>query len=193
MNIVERAKKIILQPQNEWLVINQEETSTSQIILGYLITLALIPAIASFIGFGLVGISLPFAGTYSSISWGIKQAIISLLSTVVSALLTAFIIDTLALSFGAVKNYNKAFQLVVYSYTPTMIAGILLIVPSLSIISLLAGLYGLYLLYLGIKPLMQTPQEKVLSYFIVSFIAMVLVFVLFSAILESIIMGSTYH
>ncbi len=193
MNIIERAKKIIIEPKNEWLIINQEEISQSQLIVTYLIPLALIPAVASFIGFGLVGISIPFAGTYSSVSWGIKQAIISLLSIVGGAIISAYIIDLLAPSFGAVKNINKALQLVVYSYTPTMIAGIFLIAPSLSIISTLAGIYGLYLLYLGIQPLMQAPNEKTLSYFIVSLIAMVFVFVVLTAILASIIVGSTYY
>lgn len=193
MNIFERAKKIIIEPKNEWLVINDEETGPSQLLLTYLIPLSLIPAVASFIGFGLVGISVPFAGTYSSISWGIKQAIISLLSTVGGAFISAYVIDMLALSFGAVKNYNKAFQLVVYSYTPTMLAGIFLIAPSISILSTLAGIYGLYLLYLGIQPLMKSTNEKILSYFIVSLIAMVLVFVVISAILASIIIGSTYY
>lgn len=193
MNIIERAKKIIIEPKNEWLIINQEEISQSQLIVTYLIPLALIPAVASFIGFGLVGISIPFAGTYSSVSWGIKQAIISLLSIVGGAIISAYIIDLLAPSFGAVKNINKALQLVVYSYTPTMIAGIFLIAPSLSIISTLAGIYGLYLLYLGIQPLMQAPNEKALSYFIVSLIAMVFVFVVLTAILASIIVGSTFY
>lgn len=193
MNIFERAKKIIIEPKNEWLVINNEETGPSQLLLTYLIPLSLIPAVASFIGFGLVGISVPFAGTYSSISWGIKQAIISLLSTVGGAFISAYVIDMLALSFGAVKNYNKAFQLVVYSYTPTMLAGIFLIAPSISILSTLAGIYGLYLLYLGIQPLMKSTNEKTLSYFIVSLIAMVLVFVVISAILASIIVGSTFY
>lgn len=193
MNIIERAKKIIIEPKNEWLIINQEEISQSQLIVTYLIPLALIPAVASFIGFGLVGISIPFAGTHSSVSWGIKQAIISLLSIVGGAIISAYIIDLLAPSFGAVKNINKALQLVVYSYTPTMIAGIFLIAPSLSIISTLAGIYGLYLLYLGIQPLMQAPNEKALSYFIVSLIAMVFVFVVLTAILASIIVGSTFY
>jgi hypothetical protein len=193
MNIIERAKKIIIEPKNEWLIINQEEISQSQLIVTYLIPLALIPAVASFIGFGLVGISIPFAGTYSSVSWGIKQAIISLLSIVGGALISAYIIDLLAPSFGAIKNSNKTLQLVVYSYTPTMIAGIFLITPSLSIISTLAGIYGLYLLYLGIQPLMQAPNEKALSYFIVSLIAMVFVFVVLTAILASIIVGSTFY
>jgi hypothetical protein len=193
MNIIERAKKIIIEPKNEWLVINQEEIGQSQLIVTYLIPLTLIPAVASFIGFGLVGISIPIAGTYSSVSWGIKQAIISLLSIVGGAIISAYIIDLLAPSFGAVKNINKALQLVVYSYTPTMIAGIFLIAPSLSIISTLAGIYGLYLLYLGIQPLMQAPNEKALSYFIVSLIAMVFVFVVLTAILASIIVGSTFY
>ncbi len=193
MNIVERAKKIILQPKNEWIVIQEENSDVSQIVISYLLPLALIPAVASFIGYGFIGIDLPLVGHVQSVSWGIKQAAVSLITTVGGALLTAFIIDALAPNFGAVKNFNKAVQLVVYAYTPAMVAGILLILPSLSIIAALAGIYGLYLLYLGIVPLMKAPQDKATGYFIVSLIVTILVFAILSSVLGTIIIGNIFY
>ena len=62
MNLVERAKKIILQPKTEWVVIEQESIQPAQLVSSYLIPLALIPAIASFIGYGFIGIEVPFFG-----------------------------------------------------------------------------------------------------------------------------------
>jgi hypothetical protein len=191
MNLVDRAKKILLEPKKEWPVIEQEATTPVQLISSYLVILALIPAIASFIGYGLIGIEIPFFGHIGSISWGIRQAIVQLVVTIGGAILTAFIIDALAPNFGATKNFNKALQLVVYSYTPSMIAGIFFVYPSLAIIATLAGIYGLYLLYVGIGPMMKAPQEKVTGYFVVSLIATILVMIILSAVMSALLIGST--
>ena len=191
MNLVDRVKKILIEPKKEWPVIEQENTSVVQLITNYLLILALIPAVASFIGYGLIGVDIPFFGHVGSISWGIRQAIIQFVVTIGGALLSAFIIDALAPNFGATKNFNKALQLVVYSYTPSMVAGIFFIYPSLAIIATLAGIYGLYLLYLGIGPMMKTPQEKITGYFVVSLIVTILVMIILSAILTALLIGST--
>lgn len=192
MNLVERAKKIITEPKNEWLVIEQESTSVASLITSYLIPLALIGAIASFIGYGLIGINIPFVGTFGSIDWGIKYALISLVTTVVGALLSAFVIDMLAPNFGSVKNFEKAFQLVVFAYTPAMVAGIFNIYPALSALALLASIYGLYVLYLGIAPMMKTPQEKVTTYFVISLLVTIVVYFVLSTILTGIFIGSAF-
>lgn len=191
MNLAERAKKIITEPKNEWPLIEQENTPVMQLFTGYLLILALIPAVASFIGYGLIGVDVPFFGHIGSFSWGIRQAIVQLIVTMGGAFISAFIIDALAPNFGAAKNFIKAFQLVVYAYTPAMIGGIFLIYPALGILATLAGIYGLYLLYLGIGPMMKTPHEKVTGYFVVSLIVTILVMVVLSIVFSGIIIGST--
>jgi hypothetical protein len=55
---------------------------------------------------------------------------------------------------------------------------------------LLAGLYSLYLLYMGFKPLMKTPDDKVMTYFVVSLVVMVVVFFVISTILTRMIIGN---
>jgi hypothetical protein len=186
MNLVERAKKILLNPKEEWAVIDQENTSVSELVTTYLIPLALIPAIATFIGYGIVG--LGFLGP--SLSWGIKQAVISFIQTAVGAFVTALIINALSTSFGSQSDFRKAMQLVVYSFTPMMVAGIVLILPALGIISLLAGIYGLYILYIGLKPLMKTPDDKVTTYFVISLVILIAVYFVIGLILTAILITS---
>ena len=185
MNIIERAKGIILKPKEEWEKISQENTSSSVVLINYLIPLALIPAIASFIGYGLIGY-----GPFSAISFGIKYAIIHLVSIIGGAYLTAFIVDSLAPGFNAEKNFNRAFALISFAYTPMLVAGIFNILPALAVIALLAGLYGLYILYLGIKPMMKAPDDKVTVYFIVSLLILIVTYIVISRILISIFVGS---
>lgn len=183
MNLFERAKKIIIDPKNEWVVIEQETTPVVQLVTTYLMVLAIIPAVAVLINYG-------FLARFGFLSWGIKQAIVSYIGTVGGAFLSAFIIDALATNFGATKDFRKAMQLVVYSWTPMMLAGIFNIIPGLSILTIV-GLYGLYLLYLGIAPIMKAPDNKVTGYFIVSLLVIIVVYMVLAAILGAVIIGST--
>ncbi len=183
MNLVERVKKILLNPKEEWTVIDQENTSIAELVTSFLIPLALIPAIASLIGYGFIGVG--FWG--ASLSWGIKYAVIYFVTIVLGAYLAAYVINALSTSFGSQGDFRKAMQLVVYSYTPMMVAGIVLIFPVLGIIYLLAGIYTLYLLYLGIKPLMKTPDDKVTGYFVVSLLVIIVIYIVISAILTAIL------
>jgi hypothetical protein len=192
MNLINRVKGILFNPKNEWNTIQQEQTSSTAVLTNYLIPLVLIPVVASFIGYGLVGRNTLLIGHVGSVSFGIRYAILMLVNMIAGVYLTAFIIDILAPSFSAVKNYNNAFRLVAYAYTPMLVAGIFYILPSLSFIALLASIYGLYLLYIGLKPMMQAPDEKVTGYFIVSLIVLIAVYFVLSAILTAIIIRPVY-
>ena len=189
MNLINRAKSILLTPKTEWSLIESEQTDVRTLTTNYMLPLALIPAIAGFIGFGLIGQNV-LGMHIGSAGYGLRYAIVNLVSTIGGAFLTAYIIDLLAPSFGSEKNFLQSFKLVVYSYTPMMVAGILLIIPSLSILATLAGLYGLYLLYIGLQPLKKTPEDKKTSYFVVSLIVVILGSFVLSSILSSIFITS---
>lgn len=192
MNLIERAKNIIIKPKEEWNVIVTETTTPRQLIFSYLLILAVIPAVCKLIGYGIVGYNVPFVGHLpGNLTYGIMQAIISFVGTVAGVYISALVIDMLAPSFGTTKNFDKALQLVVYSYTPMLIAGIFFILPSLGIIGLLAGIYSLYILYIGIKPILQTPDDKITGYFIVSLIVIILVTFLITLILGAILLTGT--
>jgi len=63
MNFVERVRNIILAPQVEWAVIDAEPTDIREIYARYVVPLALVPAVAGFIGGSLTGIGVPDVGT----------------------------------------------------------------------------------------------------------------------------------
>ena len=182
MNIIERVKKIILKPKDEWVIIDQETTSVQELVTRYLMPLALIAAIASFVGYGFIA--------KHGFGIGVKFGIIYFVVYLGGALISAWIIDSLASSFGSTKDFRKAMQLVIYSYTPMMVAAVILIFPSLGWIMMLAGLYSLYILYLGFKPLMKTPDDKIAVYFIVSLVVIIVVYLVLSQVLGRILVGS---
>jgi Yip1 domain len=154
--LFQRVKAIILTPQTEWPVIAREPAEPASLFTGYVAILALIPALAGFIGTALIG-------RYVSIMTGLISAIVGYLLTFVIVFVVALIVDALAPTFNAQKNFTNALKLTVYSYTPSWLAGIFALIPGLSFLQIL-GLYGLYLLYVGLSPVMQAPKDKALLY-----------------------------
>ncbi len=175
MDLVARAQAIILKPKEEWGKIKAESTTIAQLFTSYAILLAAIPAIAQFIGHGLVGRRIPFAGWVRySIGSALFEAILYYVFTLVSVYLFGIVINALAPSFGSKQSPVNAMKLAVFSMTPMWIGGIFYIIPFLGFLAWLASLYGLYILYLGFdNPLMDTPKEKVVGYLLVSIVVIV--------------------
>ena len=183
MNLVERAKNIITSPKTEWEAIANEEPNVQQILIGYVLPLALIPTIATIIGWGAIGIL-----GFTSFTYGIALGLVQLINSFLSVLITSFVVDALATSFGSTKNFGRAVQLVAYSLTPVWVFGILYILPSIGWLSFLLGLYALFLIYLGLTPLMKTPEDKKAVYMIVSVIILIAVYWIITLILTSLLL-----
>lgn len=180
MNLVERAQAIILKPKEEWVKIKGEPTPIAQLFMGYAAILAAIPAIAQFIGYGLIGISVPFVGSYRfGLGTALIRAIVYYVLILASAYVFGMVINALAPSFGSKPSVENAMKLAVYSMTPAWIGGVFYIIPALGILAILASLYGLYVLYLGFaSPMMDTPKDKVMGYIVVCVVVVaVLMFV----------------
>lgn len=183
MKLIDRVKNILLMPQKEWHVINSEPGNTSNITTTYILPLALIGALAAFIGFGFFGVGI---GVFkvAGVGWGIKMAFAYAIRSILGVFIVAFIIDALASNFGSQKNFDKSFQVAAYSATGGLVGGIFLIVPALSILLWLASLYGLYLLYLGLPILKKTPADKAVSYFVVVLVVSLIVWAIFYYLLN---------
>jgi Yip1 domain len=183
MNVVDRAKNIVLTPKDEWAAIEAEPTSINDIYKGYVVPLALIPAVAGFIGTSIIGIGIPGVGTVRiGFFSGLVSAILQFGLSLALVYVLALIIDALAPSFRGQKNMLAAFKVAAYSMTPTWLAGIFSLIPSISFLSLL-GLYGIYVLYLGLPRVMRAPQDKALGYTAVVVLSAIVLSIVFAAVL----------
>ena len=156
MELLIRIKAILLTPHTEWLVIAQEKGEPAALFMRYVAILALVPALARFIGTALVG-------GYAPVLSSLAGALVTYLSGFAIVYGLALIIVGLAPRFGAQKDFASALKLAVYSFTPVWLAGIFLIVPGLSFL-IIMGLHGVYLLWTGLPILMRAPAEKALPY-----------------------------
>ena len=182
MNLVERAKSIIFKPSETWMAVKTEQTTVKELFVSYAAILALIPAVASFIGMSLIGTSMMGIHFRIPILSGIVHLILSYILSLVGVYVMAFIIDALAPSFNSRKDMLAAVKLAVFSFTPAWIGGIFMIIPMLGILTLLASLYGLYVLYVGLPIMMETPRDKTLGYFVVIIVISIVVSIIINVI-----------
>ena len=185
-SIINTAKQFIVNPKLEWEVAKENTNTAQQHVMTYVLPLALISAVAIFIGVGLIGYSI-LGYRVQSVSGGLAQAIMSLVSIVIGVYLSGFVIHKLGPTFNTSVSLDKAVKLVGFSYTAILLAGILNIFPPLAFFTFLGGLYSLYILYIGFKPMTNVSEEKSMSYFLVSLLVIVAVYMILGFILTAII------
>ncbi|MEI6535171.1 MAG: hypothetical protein WCN98_07525 [Verrucomicrobiaceae bacterium] len=76
--------------------------------------------------------------------------------------------------------------------TPGYIAGVFNLIPSLAILSALAGIYGLYLLYLGLPVMKKPDPARVGTYFIVSLVLAIVASIILQVIVRQVVSPPVY-
>ena len=183
MNLVDRAKNIILAPAAEWNVIEPEVTPVKDLYLSYIVILAAISPVATFIGTTVFGIHAGFGMVIrQSFLAGLVILIVSYAFSLAMVFVFSLVIDFLAPKFGGLKNPSQAFKFAAYSLTPVWIAGILNIIPLLGVLGLLAGLYGIYVFFLGAPVMMKVARDKAAAYTAVVIVVMIVIGLVIGAI-----------
>jgi len=186
--LIARAKAILLTPRSEWAAIAAEPNSIGGLYTGYILIMAAIPAVIRFVSSSVIGVSVPFLGSYRvDLGTGLTLAVVTYVLSLLGVFIVALIVDALAPTFSAQKDKVQALKVVAYSYTASWVASIVGIIPGLGLISALAGLfYGLYLLNLGLPFTMKCPPEKSLGYTIVTIIAAIIVGIVLNLVIGSV-------
>ena len=180
--MIDRIKNILMTPKTEWDRIDAEPMTEQGIFTGWVLPLAAIGPVCSFIGGQVFGYGALGIVYKPPLMFALTTAILGYVLAVVGIWVLAKIVDALAPSFGGVKNSVSALKVVAFSYTASFVGSIFGIIPMLGIISLLFGLYGLYLLYLGLPKLMKAPQDKALGYTVVSILCAIVLYIVIGAV-----------
>lgn len=164
MNLVQRIKDILLAPKATWPQIAQEPADVKSIYTNYLVYLAAIPAIATFIGLSVFGIGAFGVSYRVPVMSGLLNMLVGYLLSLGIVFALALAVDALAPTFGGVRNPVNALKLVAYGATAGFVGGIFGLLPSLSILTLLFSVYTIYLIYTGLPVVMKCPPEKAAGY-----------------------------
>ena len=164
MEILARAKRLILTPAEEWRAIAAESAEPKALLRDWVAPLALVPAVCGFIGTLLVarfiGAGYGFHLSFGSILAG---QVLGFVVQLVGVVVFARIVTALAPQFGGTADPVAAMKLAAYAPTAAWLAGVFLLLPPLAILGL-AGLYSLYLLHLGAGLLCGVPRERAMGF-----------------------------
>ena len=191
--VVDRARRLLLDPKAEWPRIDAEPATPKDIFTAYVMIVAAIPAVAYALMMilfmprlpGVFGFSIP-----SVLAGVVVQYLLSLAGVYVMGL----IIDALAPSFGGTKDSLKALKLAAHYPTAVWVASAALVVPFIGLLIVLVGfIYSLYLLYVGLPVLMKNPQDKTAPYFVVILLIAIVVFWLINMIVQRIVYSGMFY
>ncbi len=164
MNLVERVQAILLKPKATWPEIDAEPADTASLYRNYVMILALIPALAGFIGLSLIGVGAFGVSFRVPLVSGLANMVVGYVLSLVMVFVLALIIDAMAPTFEGTKSQIGALKLSAYASTAAFVGGVFSLLPSLSVLGALAALYGIYLLYTGLPVLMKCPPDKAVAY-----------------------------
>ncbi len=169
MNLVDRVKQILLSPKDEWPRIAAETATVQSLYVGYIVILAAIGPLATFVSFALIGLG-----------FGLAAAVFAYIHSLIGVAILALIVDLLSPGFGGAKDYVAALKLVAYSFTALWVAQIALLIPVAGAVIVLIGLvYAFYLFFVGAPVMKKSAVDKAIPFTIVVVIsAIVLMYLL---------------
>ena len=119
MNLVERAKGMILSPEQEWRVVAAEHTDLVEIFRGYVAPLAILAAVGTLLQALIAG----------SIVGAVIGAVVAVILTCVGVFVVAKIIEFLAPQFGGPSDALSALKLAAFAPTASWVAQSLSFIP----------------------------------------------------------------
>jgi hypothetical protein len=192
MWIFNRAREMLLFPKETWERVKTEEIKDWKQIVAYPALLALVSAVAIFIGYWFVGVRIGAVGYFRmSLVNAFFSAVVFYFLSLLGVAVTGFIILFLASYFSAEGDFFAALKLAVYSATAPLLASAFNIIPGLKVLGIL-GLYGAYLLYLGIPKIMKAPHDKEQPFLFSSIIAAVIMVLLINFLVDQYFYGILY-
>ena len=110
--VIARAKSMLLTPRTEWPVVAAEPETVGGLYSSYILLVAAIPSLAFFLSTAVVGVSVPFLGTYYrvGIATALTRAILRYVLALAGVYVVALIVEAFAPTFGAEKNRTQLSQ-----------------------------------------------------------------------------------
>ena len=180
LNIINTIKEVIINPKEFWVKQKKEETSKSKLLLGYLLPILLVVAIAVFLGEF-------FRLTNYFIEYSLLKSARIVLLFVLQYYISVFFTNELIKTFGGEKNRNISKKLVIYSLTPFLLASLITgLFPFLYVIEIV-GFYGFYIFWIGVDKLLIFPENKKSSFTIISIVVNFFIFSFLSITLSTLL------
>lgn len=155
---------LLTNPDNQWKAIRKDSESVTRLYTGHVLLLALIPAVAGFVGTTQVGWQIGDGQvTRLSINSALSLSVLFYAAMLAGIFILGKFIDFFAATYDAGDQAPRGVAMAAYTATPMFLIGVIAVYPNIWV-NMLAGLvaiaYAVYLLYEGLPILMKIPEDR---------------------------------
>jgi hypothetical protein len=171
--VLRRAIDVTFAPDRAWAAIARERPAARRVLVGYVLPLAAIPAVAWMIGLALFGMELVMVGEPirrpgpASI---LHAGLVTYLGSIVSVVLLAGAFVLLAPMYGGRRDCGGAWTVAAFGTTPLWLAGVMLLKPATVVAMLPVVLYCAYLYHRGLHALGFAREREAAEYVAIAFL-----------------------
>jgi hypothetical protein len=155
------AVRLVFQPAEGWEAIARAPLGARDLILGIALPLSLLPAVGTLVGMTVMA---PALGPAHGYLLGGDRAMPAVLTTLVASMATVFVLAgvfvALAPMYRSRRDYLAALNVAVLGAAPLWLAGILLVLPALALVSLVAFCHSAYLYYVGAGEVLRVEADS---------------------------------
>ncbi len=175
--IVDKAKKLLLNPKDAWQTIASEGDDPKNPI-NYMAVLMFIPALALFIGYGIIGLPTMYGYFKLSLLSAFFAALVFYFLTGVGIALTALMVGFFCHYFSIEGNPKQYPKIAVYSATAPVLANIFYLLPVLKVLRIV-GFYGCVTLFVGLPLMLKIPKEKEMQFVVTILVGAIIIALIF--------------
>lgn len=155
---------LLTNPDQQWEAIRKDSESVTRLYTGHVLLLALIPALAGFIGTSQIGWQIGDGQvTRLSVNSALSLSVLFYAAMLAGIFILGKFIDFFAATYEVADRTPRGVTMAAYTATPIFLIGVIAVYPNIWV-NMVAGLvaiaYAVYLLYEGLPILMKIPEDR---------------------------------
>lgn len=177
-----RVKLVVTKPKECWDSLTQENRTPRFLTGSLLLPLLALASICSILGRQFFGIYVRFLDTWHPpLFEEFVVQTVQVIFTLGTVFLGAIALKSLAPLFGGRSDMNRSFSLLAHSMIPSILSGILGLIPPLAVVFVLfLTCYSIYLLYQGSSKMLDIPENQRMTFVGAAISVMILISVVSS-------------
>ncbi|HEX6136025.1 MAG TPA: Yip1 family protein [Casimicrobiaceae bacterium] len=169
--------RLVFRPVAEWALIADEPTSVDELLRRYILPLATLAPVATFIGMEVFDRSWDVDQGYLVPHDQIFNAAVTTFFGIIGSIFAlAAIMVVIAPMYRRRCSYVSALKVAVHGASPLLLSGVTLVLPAMVVVSMVALCYTLFLYHLGVGAVLQIRRDQAefigISMLLLTFVSM---------------------
>ena len=161
MEALRRLTYLVFRPADEWAAIAREPTTIDELLRRYILPLAALAPIATFIGMEVFDRSWDADHGYLVPPDQIFSAAATTFFGIIGSIFAlAAIMAVIAPMYHCKRDFLSALKVSTHGASPLLLSGATLVLPAMIVVSMVALCYTLFLYYVGARTVLQIRSDQ---------------------------------